>query len=149
MGSNLVETPQELEARTTWFITQRIPHYVWITGYIVFAVLAIGLVPQVHLRSLWSLAVCRRFIVIALLGFSTWSTACTGHRGCPLGIRKPPGVPPGHKESTGGGPRGQGIYWGCPPHWVRVISYVVFAVLAANLLAHLGCTPCECRQASY
>lgn len=47
VGSNLVETPQEIEARTTWFITQRIPHWVWITGYVVFAVLAIGLVPQV------------------------------------------------------------------------------------------------------
>ena len=48
VGSNLVETETEITARTTWFITQRIPHWVWITGYVVFGVLAIGLVPQVH-----------------------------------------------------------------------------------------------------
>lgn len=48
-GSNLVETPAEVTARTTYFITERIPHWVWITGYIVFGVFAIGLVPQVYL----------------------------------------------------------------------------------------------------
>ncbi len=47
VGSNLVETEAEQTARTTFFITQRIPHWVWITGYVVFGVLAIGLVPQV------------------------------------------------------------------------------------------------------
>jgi len=60
VGSNLVETEAESEARTTWFITQRIPHWVWITGYIIFAVLAIGLVPQVRNSPLCHLTILQQ-----------------------------------------------------------------------------------------
>ena len=56
VGSNLVETEAEVTARTTFFITERIPHWVWITGYIVFGVFAIGLVPQVTTPALFLLS---------------------------------------------------------------------------------------------
>lgn len=88
-GSNLVETEAEVTARTTWFITERIPHWVWITGYIVFGALAIGLVPQVFPPVKWYFVLVIELVAPAFAvcnaygaGLTDWNVASTYAKLC-------------------------------------------------------------------